>query len=238
MNDVRLRWSVWPWTRYTDDDPDGTESEMAALAAKLDGLPDEQKVMVTAGQLRALGVGAQHRGAPGAAITDGKRQVTYRATVDTHGQIDHLEIELTGEVNDARLARLRSIPREHIEATVAAFVKDQQPDTVQFVPEGGLLADELRGTNGQIKGGPALYAEVARLLAEGKGRQDIAVIFDRPVRTVDGWIIRARDQHQNLARRPATGRGYRAAKNPKVREEARRSLEELGIPLTPNEFTT
>lgn len=174
MNDARLRWSVFPWTRYDDDD--------------------------------------QVPGVPGAAVTDSRRQITYRATVNAQGYLDHLEIEMTGHIDDARLARLRSIPRERIEATVAAFVRDQEPGTLQFVPEGGLIAE------GGAPGTTPTSQEVADLMRKhGWGRQELAVYYRRPVRTVDGWIARARAELGDVAPRPATGRGFRSIENPGAR---------------------
>lgn len=173
MNDLRLRWSVWPWTRHHDDE-------------------------------RVPPV-------PGAAIHDSLREVTYRGTVNAQGELDHLEIELSGRIDDARINRLKSIPRERIAATVAAYVNEQRPGELQIVFEGGLLAGD-----GDLKTGPALYGEVARLMAtHGWGRQELTAHFfpdedpKRAVRTVDRWISKARAQHPTSAPRVATGRGYR-----------------------------
>lgn len=168
MNDVRLRWSVWPWTRYFDDD--------------------------------------RHPGVPGAAITDSRRQLTYRATIDAAGELDHLEIEMSGRIDEARLARLRSIPRERIQAAVAAFLRDRDPEAIEFIPEGGLLVED--GTPGRTP----TSDKVAALMAKGWGRQELATRYDCSVRTADGWIAKARAEHGDAVPRPATGRGYRAKK--------------------------
>lgn len=151
---------------------------------------------------------------PGAEITDNRRQVSYRATVDGDGRLDHLEIVLSGHIDDARLARLRSIPRERIEQAVVAFLRAQRPDELTVFLDGGLLARK-----GPTPTGAALYAEVAELMAaNGWGRQELAAHFlpdeepTKAVRRVDHWILRARALHPEIAPKPATGAGYRATK--------------------------
>ena len=152
-------------------------------------------------------------GVHGASIHDSRKQLTYRATVDYDGVLNHLEIELDGYIDEARLARLRSVPRERIEATVVAFIRDLTPDTIQFVPEGGLMTGERSGFDGRPS-----YEEVARLMKGGRNRGDLATYYfpdrdpKKAVRTVDRWIARARAEHPDLAPRAATGKGYRAPK--------------------------
>ena len=197
MNDMRLRWSVWPWTRHSDDEGDP--------------------------------------GVRGAAITDSQREVTYRATVDARGHLNHLEIEMSGYIDDARVNRLRSIPRERIEAAVAAFVREWEPDTIQFVPEGGLLFedDDESGTR------PSLERVAELMTRRGWGRAELAHYFDTEIRTVDGWIARARKKRREAeaeAQRtgepvsfppvpsPATGTGYR----PKTTDGKRPSGSKTG----------
>ncbi|MDO7881777.1 hypothetical protein [Antiquaquibacter soli] len=182
MNDMRLRWSVFPWTRHFDEDRDPVI---------------------------------------GAAIHDSRRQVTYRATVNEQGHLDHLEIEMDGYIDDARLARLRSIPRERIESVVAAWVRDYDPDALQFIPEGGLLTDDGDGAGKT----PTLERVAELMTRRGWGRAELAIYFDAKERTVDGWIARARakrrEAEEEAARSggpvnfpevpsPATGKGYRA----------------------------
>ncbi|GAA4817155.1 hypothetical protein GCM10025786_24300 [Nocardioides caeni] len=152
--------------------------------------------MLSVGVVRDLlaAATAGAHGSPGAQIHDHDRDVTYRASVDpATSDLDHLEVVVRGWIDDNVLKR---VPVARIRREVLAQVAEDRraraaggPDALTFVRPGGLVG----GDGGRYS--PPPLDEVARLMREGLDRHALAERFGRPLRTVDGWIRRARQEY-------------------------------------------
>lgn len=146
---------------------------------------------------------------PGAQITDHGRGITYRATVDERGELDHLEVVVTGYVPDQPF---RSIPRESIRRATVEQVREQARAgraSLVFTPTGGLVDPSQPG---QVAP-PELVAHLMH--EQGMTRQDLARLWGRSLRTIDRWIQAAREAYPDKVpaakRAPRTRPGRRAS---------------------------
>ena len=183
MTPIHTAWSVAPWRHHATEPPTFPTRLARELAERVEGRPDDARVMVPAGVLRdLLAAGtARQGGAPGAQIHDHDRDVTYRATVNERGELDFLAVEVRGHIDDNALRR---VPVARIRREVLSQVKaDAEAGGVTFVLPGGLSER------------PSLE-EVARLIREGRDRAWFHAAYPNvPKRTVDGWMRRARQQY-------------------------------------------
>lgn len=174
MTPIQSQWSVVPWTRYDTEPPD----RALIATAEVDGRAVEMFEPMDPEWHRQH---ARH----GAQIHDHDRDVTYRATVDERGDLDHLTVEVHGFIDDNALrrvpvARIRSAVLEQV-----AQAAREDEGVLSFLLPGGLTERPDLG-------------EVARLLHEGKDRAWFHAQWPEPEwnkRTVDGWIYRARKKY-------------------------------------------
>lgn len=194
---IHTQWSVVPWWRYDADLPPGAEPQRVRQ-------PDGTTLFVS--ELPDPEWEQRHR-IPGAEINDHDRGVTYRATLDDRGQIDHLEIVVRGHVHPGTerhlpVDRIQRAVSEHLQATARAQVTDG-PGTIVIVPPGGLVDPTRRGEVPPAE-------EIADLMGKNAlGRKAIADRYGRNVRTVDRWITNARKEFPD--RMPPATRGTAAA---------------------------
>lgn len=218
MTPIETSWSSSPWWRTEDPSPGLPHRDRAELAQRIEGRPDDSRVMLTAGTLRALlaaaGPGA---GAWGAEIHDHDRDVSYRATVDPRtSDLNHLEVVIRGFVSDNALAR---VPVARIRRVVLAQVAADQRARAEDGSEGSftvtLPGGYSRGDGSRFA--PPSTDEVAELMRQGLDRNAIAARYGgRPVRTVDRWMTRARAEYPDL---PSRTRGRTRTTPPQTAAE-------------------
>jgi len=191
-------WFVSPWTRYAGEYP--IESGPTGATVTIHG--EVHDVVRRAPQ---SWLDAHIR--EGATVTDHARGITYRATVNPQrpGELDYLEVVIEGHVPEGGF---RKVPVSRIRDAVVQFLAGQAAakaesgeDTLFLIRPGGVTT-----TDPSLKPPPPPSAEVARHLSEGLKRADIAKLYRRPVRTVDGWIHRARKEHPTSTPAPTRGR--------------------------------
>ncbi len=175
------RWSVVPWERWDAEPPDGT-----AGTVQLDGRTWELREPL------APAWKEQHV-RRGACVHDSRRAITYRATVDAAGEIDHLEVVLAGPFRPDALVKLTSVPIMAIQREVNLLLIAQAeagPGVLVFTAEGGTEGAEGDGSPYS----PPTSQQLLDLLTEhpGWGRSEIAAHYGRNVRTVDRWLREAR----------------------------------------------
>lgn len=225
MTPIESRWSCGPWTRHLTEPPTFRTSVARDMEAWLEGRPDDSSVMLPVGVVRDLlaAAVAPGPGAPGAQIHDHDRDVTYRATVDpATSDLDHLEVIVRGWIDDNVMKRVPvARVRREVLAQVAADRSARAAggdDVMTLVLPGGLT-----GGDGSRYSPPPLE-EVARLMGAGLDRHALAERYGRPLRTVDGWIRRARQQYPEQG--PARTRGRRRSQTPGGK--GRRANQEKG----------
>lgn len=177
MTPVQDDWSVVTWWRY-DVEPPETERKLVG--------PDGHVVFVR--ELLDPAWDAEHR-REGAEIHDHLRHVTYRATVDARGALDHLEVVVEGGAIDENA--MRRVPT----ATIRRVVLDQVAEAARARAE---LGDDaiVIGLPGSLRDKPTL-AEVADLMDQGYDRAAFHAMYPHSnKRTVDGWMTRARRQQR------------------------------------------
>lgn len=222
MTPLESRWSRGPWTRPGVEPPTIPASLGRDLAARLDGRPDDSRVLLPVGLVRDLlaAASADLTGTPGAQIHDHDRNVTYRASVDpASSDLDHLEVIVRGWIDDNVLKR---VPVARVRREVLAQVAEDRrarasaghDDAMTFALPGGLTAGD------GARYSPPPLDEVARLMREGLDRHALAERYGRPLRTVDGWIRRARQQYPDDVPPRTSGR-RRSAQTPGSRRANR-----------------
>ena len=208
MTPIESSWSRGPWTRPLTEPPTFPASVARDIAARLEGRSDDSRVLLDIGVVRDLlaAATAPSRGSPGAWIHEQDRNVTYRATVDpATSDLDHLEVIVRGWIDDNVLKR---VPIARIRREVLAQVAEDRraravevrDDVMTFVLPGGLTSGD------GSRYSPPPLDEVARLMREGLDRHALAERYGRPLRTVDGWIRRARKQYPEQVPARTSGR--------------------------------
>lgn len=195
MRKVVSNWSVAGWTRYDEDEPDRERGRLAVTRADGSGQVEQFDVLERPDEEWR----ASHR-RQGAQITDHKRGVTYKATLGADGEIDHLQVTLSGPVTEQTVGRLRSIPLGRIRAEVRAQLVAERkagPGALVFTPEGGVPDGEADGTHYH----PPTTDELLAVLADKpddnlSARQYLAAYYQRGVKTVDRWLARARREQE------------------------------------------
>lgn len=194
---VHTSWSVVPWSRLTAEPPAHTGPTGATVT--IEGTVYDLVPTIPAAWRSAH---TRH----GVEIHDHARNVTYRATVHPARptELDHLEVIAHGHVDDNAMRRVpvERIRREvlnHLAAMAAAG-----PNALVLTLPGGLTEPSRPGEV------PSPEELADRMTRHGWGRQELATFYRRPVRTVDGWIRRARQSHPHLMPAPTQGaRGNR-----------------------------
>ncbi|MEJ7796649.1 MAG: hypothetical protein WKF50_13925 [Nocardioides sp.] len=186
MTPQHYDWSVWPWGRYDADPP-----EVPPFTV---GTADGTSWVVSEPMDPKWHAAHWHHGAE---IHDGRREINYRATVDARGELDYLEVVLSGRiVVDGDLARLSSVPVDRIRtATNAQAIHDRRRDAAvgqeserygdfSFVLPGGLADGD-----GSPYSPPSREAILAVLSEHPRWwRKELSAHYRRPVRTVDRWL--------------------------------------------------
>ncbi|MDP3969107.1 MAG: hypothetical protein Q8Q02_12590 [Nocardioides sp.] len=214
MAPIQSSWSRGPWWRYTTEPPTFSTRVARDLSKRIEGCPDDASVTITAALLRDLlaHVLPPEDGRPGAEIHDHDRHVTYRATVDpATSDLDHLEVIVHGWIDDNAMkrvpvARIRREVLAQVAADAQARAEEGHGEVFTLVLPGGLTEGD--GT----RYAPPPLEEVAQLMRKGLDRHALAERYGRPVRTVDGWIRRARQQMPDQM--PARTSGRRRPNTP------------------------
>lgn len=179
MAKMENAWSAGPWS-YLDEEP-------PELPPRQFQTPDGKRWEIR--EPLDADWEATHRH-HGAWIKDHRRGITYRVALDPQTlEIQHLEIELTGGVTKHDVAKLGSIPYDRLEQRARELVIGEG-GALWAVTEGGL--EDRDGT----KRHPPHSEDIAELLAKNSnwGRKELAAHYSRPVRTVDGWLRKARQE--------------------------------------------
>lgn len=201
---VQTAWSVVPWVRYDAEPPGGWPASTGATAT-VGGVVHDLVPQVPEAWLSA------HRRL-GVEIHDHDRGVTYRATVNPERpqELDYLETIARGHIDDNVMRR---VPVERIRQEVLTHLAAQQraaSGEVIITAPGG-LADGLPGPE-----------ELAAHMAQGWGRRQIATHYGANLRTVDGWIRRARQARPDIMPAPTQGkRTDKTATKAPTRKEAK-----------------
>jgi hypothetical protein len=201
MTPIHTSWSVLSWFRYDADPP--------AVPTRTMTTPDGQTWEFQESMSQEWARVHMRRGAE---IHDHDRNVTYRATVDPEtGDLDHLEVIVKGWIDDNTMRRVpvNRIRREvlkHVAADAEARAQEGEEVITMTLP-GGLADPADRGIVPPLE-------EIADLMSRyGLGRQELAARYGRPVRTVDGWIRRARQTVPERIPPPKQGR-HKASNKP------------------------
>lgn len=200
MTPIQSSWSRGPWWRYDTEPPTVPPVTITADDGTSWVLSEPMDPAWHAAHIRH-----------GAEIHDHDRNVTYRATVDPEtSDLDHLEVIVHGWPDDNVMKR---VPVARIRRQVLAQVADDAraraasgPEVVSVVLPGGLRE------GGGTRYAPPPLEEVARLMRDGLDRHALAERYGRPLRTVDGWIRRARQQMPDQM--PARTSGRRRPQTP------------------------
>lgn len=181
---LHTSWSVVPWGRYDADPPDFPPRTLTT--------PDGHRWEVREPMDPAWH--ANHW-CEGVQIHDHDRGVTYRATVDDRGRLDHLEVICSeGAAIDENVTRrvpvdrIRRVARVHVNAQ-----RNAGPDEIVFTLPGGVRFNPGRLTPDHRGDKPPLEELADRMIRLGEGRQELAAHYGRKVRTVDGWVRQARE---------------------------------------------
>lgn len=185
MSPIQTSWLVTSWSRLDADPP------ASALVSKGSITIDGQTHTLVP-ELDAAWKTAHTR--YGAQITDLDRHVVYRATVDERGELDHLEVVCQGHIDDNAMRRVpvarirRAAQSEALEQT--RLLREEGERQLLVTLPGGVedAATKKRGTV------PPLEEIAQQITEKGLGRQQLAIIYERPIRTVDRWITKARKQ--------------------------------------------
>lgn len=186
MKPQHYDWSVVPWGRYDADPPEVPPFTVES--------PDGMSWVVSEPMDPAWHAAHWRYGAE---IHDGRRGITYRATVDARGELDHLEVVLSGGVvDDGALSRLSSVPVERIRtAANEQAIRDRRRDGAdgpESEDSGGLsfvLPGGLADGDGSRYSPPSREAILALLHEHPRWwRTELAAHYGRPVRTVDRWL--------------------------------------------------
>lgn len=178
MTPLESRWSVVPWTRYTAEPPNSAPIGTAEIEGVTVDVFDQMDPEWHREHVRH-----------GAQIHDHDRDVTYKATINQRGELDHLEVIVHGYIDDNTMrrvpvARIRRVVLEQV-GEFARVRANHGEGVLSLVLPGGLTER------------PDLE-EVARLMREGWDRKRFHEAWpepDWPHRTVDGWMRRARQKY-------------------------------------------
>lgn len=216
MTSSSSTWSVFSWFRYDEEPPPLLQGLVSYRDKELELHEKLDPAWIEKHRRR------------GAQIHDSKRGVTYRATLDLQTyEMDYLEVVVDGPFTRPNgegyksFERLRSIPLSRIHSAVRKQVieelraeKGAEGPVLIFTPEGGLVED---GDGSMRK--PPSSEEIAMLMRPIKeggralDRNGVAAHYGRAVRTVDGWISRARKE---LPEKMPPKRGQKPLKTPEV----------------------
>jgi hypothetical protein len=156
---IREGWNLWSWSRELPAEADPVApSRRRELSAKIADAPDDQRVMLTAGELRSLLAAADRPKERGARIEG--EGVIYYATIDRDRgrHLRTLEIEAQGDRPDPKAFRVPVRLVEDLTRYVLATQEeiadgDDPADVVVFEtgvsPEGQHSPELLRDLIGQ-----------------------------------------------------------------------------------------
>lgn len=208
MTPIHNAWSVWPWSRFDEPEPANDYGNQGTAT-----LPNG--VIADLVPRNPEGWEDQHR-RNGVRIHDHDRKVTYYATVDQRGKLDHLVVEVNGFIDENALRRVPVRRIEQVAHNRALELRKAREEATDG-KEPFLVGLPGHLTEPAKPGGVPSAEEIAELMTtRGMGRQQLARHYQRPVRTIDGWIRRARKEAPDLM--PAS-RKSTAKHNPLTNQE-------------------
>lgn len=188
MVPIHSSWKLGTWWKVDGEPERLSPSLVADLTAKIAHSADDQRVVVTAGMLRAL-LAAHERTEQtrGAEIVDPERRVTYRATVgrgEGRAWLRTVEVIPHDEEPDPKVFR---VPVQAV-ADMTALILAQQGES-----DSVFIMGETPPREGQPDA-----EQLAALLHQGETRRTLAARFDKSVSRVDDWLRLARRERPDL----------------------------------------